>query len=382
MNLPSGKRRKLLIVVTEDWYFVSHRLGLAKAAQRSGFDVGVATRLDSFSDVLLKSGLHIIPLKKLSRESRNPFREMASLVELFNIYRAWRPDIVHHVTFKPVIYGTIAALLVGNIFRVNALAGLGFIFSSKSFKAFFLRQLVRPLLALLLRGSRSRVILQNNDDVSRLMEIGVRESAIRLIRGAGVNLNTYAIDTVRSHPPIVMLASRLIWDKGIGDFVHLARIIKKEQKLVRFVLVGDSDSANPAAIPRSQLEEWHESGDIERWGYRADMPEVYRMATVVCLPSTYGEGIPKTLIEAAACGKPLVSYDVPGCREIVLDGHNGFLAKPADLLAMVEALRVLLSNEELRITMGDKSRKLVETEFSDTLVYDMTISVYREGSSQ
>ena len=381
MNLPSEKRQKLLIVVTEDWYFVSHRLGLAKAAQRSGFDVGVAIRLGSFSDVLLKSGLHIIPLKKLSRESRNPFREMAAVMELFNIYRTWRPDIVHHVTFKPVIYGTIAALLAGNIFRINALAGLGFVFSSKSFKASLLRKFVKPLLTLLLRGSRSLVILQNRDDVSLLMRIGVRESAIRLIRGAGVNLDVYTTDTVSSYPPIVMLASRLIWDKGVGDFVRIARIIKKEQKFVRFVLVGDSDSANPSAVPRSQLEEWHESGDIEWWGYREDMPEVYRMATVVCLPSTYGEGIPKTLIEAAACGKPLVSYDVPGCREIVLDGYNGFLVKPDDLLAMVEALRVLLSNEGLRSTMGVRSRKLAETDFSDTLVYDQTLAVYREGSS-
>jgi glycosyltransferase involved in cell wall biosynthesis len=369
---------KLLFVVAEDWYFVSHRLSLAQAAARAGFDVAVATRVGPEAAVLAASGLRIFPLQRFERAGRNPWREMNAIVELFRIYRSWRPDVVHHVALKPVIYGSIAAYLTGVTARVNALAGLGFIFSSTSIRARLLRLVVRPLLAGVLRGERCRVILQNPDDVTVMSHAGIAPKTIRLIKGAGVDPLRFDVRPEPLGPPLVILAGRLLWDKGIGDFVKVAQELRKAGIEARFALVGDSDPANPAAVSIRQLETWHKSGDIEWWGRQKNMPEVFSMATIVCLPSTYGEGVPKVLIEAAACGKPLVAYDVPGCREIVRDGYNGALLPPGDLNGLGAAIRRLLADAELRAAMGQRSRQLAVGEFSDASVHARTLEVYGE----
>ncbi len=369
---------KLLFVVTEDWYFVSHRLRLAQAAVKEGFVVAVATHVRNVEAVLTISGLRVFPLKQLKRTGCNPLNEIQAIAELFSIYRVWCPDIVHHVALKPIIYGSIAALLAGVRARVNALAGLGFIFSSKSMKARLFRYLIQPLLVVSLRGKLCRVILQNPDDVKVLKRIGVSKEMIRLIKGAGVDLKRFDVKSTQTVRPLVVLAARLLWDKGVGDFVKVSRALRDLKVDARFVLVGDTDSANPSAVPKWQLEAWHQAGDIEWWGYRSDMPEVFGAASIVCLPSTYGEGIPKALIEAAACGKPLVAYDVPGCREIVRDGENGLLLPPGDVLGVTAAVKKLLEDAELRASMGGKSRQMVVDEFSDTIVHAGTLRVYRE----
>lgn len=369
---------RLLFVITEDWYFVSHRLRLAQAAAQNGFDVAVATHVSDEETALAASGLTVFQLQKLKRTGCNPLHEIQAIAELFIIYRTWRPDIVHHVAFKPIIYGSIAGMLAGVRARVNALAGLGFIFSSKSIKAKLFRYLIQPLLVVVLRGTFCRVILQNPDDVKVLTSIGVSKEVIRLIKGAGVDLERFNVHSTHFVRPVVILAARLLWDKGVGDFVKVSQALRGENVDARFVLVGDSDTANPSAVPRQQLETWHHSGDVEWWGRRSDMPEVFSAATIVCLPSTYGEGIPKVLIEAAACGKPLVAYDVPGCREIVRDGENGILVPSGDVLGMAAAVKTLLEDAELRASMGRKSRKMAVSEFSDAIVNSATLDVYRE----
>jgi glycosyltransferase involved in cell wall biosynthesis len=328
--------------------------------------------------ILAVSGLKVFPLKKLKRTGCHPWCEIQAIAELSSIYKVWRPDIVHHVALKPIIYGSIAALLAGVRVRVNALAGLGFIFSTKSMKAKLLRYLIQPLLVVSLRGALCKVILQNPDDVKVLTGIGVPREAIRLIKGAGVDLKRFDVQSTQIVRPVVILAARLLWDKGVGDFVKVSRVLRDLKVDARFVLVGDSDLANPSAVPRWQLEAWHQAGDIEWWGHRSDMPEVFGAATIVCLPSTYGEGIPKVLIEAAACGKPLVAYDVPGCREIVRDGENGILVPPGDVIGVVAAVKRLLEDAELRASMGGKSRQMVVDEFSDAIVHAGTLRVYRE----
>lgn len=374
-----GRKPRLMFVVTEDWYFVSHRLDLARAAARAGFDVAVATRVGRAAAPLASSGLEVVPLSRMSRIGRNPWREMRAIGELLGIYRSWRPDIVHHVALKPVIYGSIAARLAGVPTKVNALAGLGFIFSSASPRARLLRLLIRPLLAFVLRGGRGRVILQNPDDIAALSGAGlVAPETVRLIKGAGVDTVRFPAMPFPPGRPLVVLASRMLWNKGVGDFVALARMSRAAGVDARFALVGESDAGNPAAVPERQLEEWRRSGDVEWWGRRDDMPEVFGMASLVCLPSTYGEGVPKALIEAASCGRPVVAYDVPGCREIVRDGENGFLLTPGDVAGMAAVVARLLADADLRADMGRKSRAIACDEFSDVVVHARTLEVYRE----
>jgi glycosyltransferase involved in cell wall biosynthesis len=374
-----GDRPRLLFVVTEDWYFVSHRLGLAMTAARAGYEVAVATRLGREAGRLASSGLTVIPLTQMSRGGGNPWREIRAIVELVRVYRAWRPDIVHHVAFKPVIYGGIAASLAGVRVRVNALAGLGFMFSSASARARLFRLLARPLLAFVLRGGHGRVILQNPDDFSALSSSGVIDRAdVRLIRGAGVDTERFAAVPLPPGRPVVVLASRMLWSKGVGDFVAAARSLRAAGVDACFALVGESDAGNPAAVPEYQLEEWRRSGDVEWWGRRDDMPQVFGAAAIVCLPSTYGEGVPKALIEAASCGRPLVAYDVPGSREIVRDGQNGILVPPGDVVAFAAAVGRLLADAALRAAMGERARQIALGEFSDAIVQAATLDVYRE----
>jgi glycosyltransferase involved in cell wall biosynthesis len=369
---------KLLFVATEDWYFVSHRLSLAQAAARAGFDVAVATRVGPEAGGLAASGLRVFPLCQLERAGKKPWRELRAIAELYGIYRDWRPDLVHHVALKPVLYGSIAAYLAGVRAKINALAGLGYVFSSASAKARLLRKFIRPLLTLVLRGKGCRVILQNPDDVKVLAGLGVAQGRIRLIKGAGVDPVRFDVRPVNTERPRVILAARMLWDKGVADFVEVARALRAAKVDATFVLVGDTDPANPSAVPRHQLEAWNEVGDIEWWGRRSDMPEVLGMATIVCLLSTYGEGVPKVLIEAASCGKPLVAYDVPGCREIVHDGENGVLLPAGDVAGVAAALQRLIGDPELRAAMGRLSRELAVGEFSEAVVHARTLDVYRE----
>lgn len=370
---------KLLFLVTEDWYFCSHRLPLARAAQAAGYEVVVATRVGRHGAAIAAEGFKLIPIG-LRRSSHNPFREVQAITEILAIYRRERPDIVHHVALKPVLYGTLAARMARVPAVVNALAGMGFVFSSATLKARLLRPLVVGALRWLLGARNSLLILQNPDDCKMLVDSGVVEvRRMRLIRGSGVDLGSFLPTHETGGTPLVMLPSRMLWDKGVMEFVAAARLLRERGAMARFILVGDSDSENSAAIPDSQLEVWHQSGVIEWWGRCENMPEVLAQAHIVCLPS-YREGLPKVLLEAAACGRPLVATDVPGCREIVIDGSNGLLVPPRDAGALAAAIGRLLDAPELRAKMGKRGRVLVETGFSVDQVVRQTLAVYRELS--
>lgn len=372
---------KLLFLVTEDWYFCSHRLPLARAAQAAGYEVVVATRVGRHGEAIVAEGFKLIPIG-LRRSSHNPLHEMQAIAEILAIYRRERPDIVHHVALKPVLYGTLAARMARVPAVVNALAGMGFVFSSTTLKARLLRPLVVGAFRRLLDARNSLLILQNPDDRKLLVDRGVvGAQRTRLIRGSGVDIGSFTPTPEPAGTPVVMLPARMLRDKGVVEFVEAARLLRAHGVEARFILVGDSDSENSAAIPDAQLEAWHEDGVIEWWGRCEDMPEVLAHAHIVCLPS-YREGLPKVLLEAAACGRALVATAVPGCREIVIDGHNGLLVPPRDAEALALAIGRLLDAPELRAKMGKHSRELVEAEFSVDLVVRQTLAVYRELSMQ
>lgn len=371
---------KLLFLVTEDWYFCSHRLPLARAARAAGFEVVVATRVNEARHraAIEAEGMRLIPLG-LRRGGHNPLHELAAIGEIARIYRRERPDIVHHVALKPVLYGSLAARLSGVPAVVNALAGMGFIFSSETRKARLLRPFVARAFRLLLNAGRSVLILQNPDDRQMLVAQGVVAAArVRLIRGSGVDIRRFApTPEPVGVPPLVILPSRLLWDKGVGEFVAAARLLQSQGVAARCALVGDSDPENSAAIPDAQLAEWAASGVVEWWGRRDDMPQVFAQANIVCLPS-YREGLPKVLLEAAACARALVATDVPGCREIVIDGHNGLLAPLRDVAGLAAAIRRLVEDAALRAELGRRGRALVEAELAEERVIEQTLAVYRE----
>lgn len=368
---------KLLFFITEDWYFYSHRLPLARAAIKAGFEVLLLANVQSHGDVIRSEGIRIIPLA-LQRRSTNPLRELKTLFQIVKTYRAERPDIVHHVAIKPVLYGSIAAYLAGIPRVVNALAGMGYLFISDSFKASALRLGIKRLFQIFLNKNKSRLVLQNPDDVDMFVKNGiVEEDRIRLIRGSGVDVSIFSPTPESPQPVTVILSARILYDKGIAEFVEAANILLQQGCMARFILVGNLDPENPATISKEQIYRWQGEQKVEWWGHQSNMPTVLAQAHIVCLPS-YREGLPKALLEAAACGRPIVTTDVPGCREIVKDGINGFLVPARDSLSLAEALRRLIENKELREQMGARGREMVLNEFSEQKVVAETLSVYQE----
>jgi len=370
-----SKRKKIIFFVTEDWYFFSHRLPLAVAAKEAGYDVSVITRVKKLGDEIKKSGIKVIPLT-LSRRGKNVFKELNVLWQLIKIYKNEKPDIVHHVALKPVLYGSAIAHLLKVPYVVNALPGLGILFSSLDYKYKFIRPLVLFLIRVFGNRKNCRMILQNPDDVELIRRKAMADSRICLIRGSGVDTNKYQMKKEVSGDIMVILASRLLWEKGVGEFVSAAKQINKKNIAVRFVLVGRSDYHNPSSIPEKQLKEWHEQGIVEWWGLRSKMENIFTQSHIVCLPTMYREGVPKVLIEAASCGKPIITTDSPGCREIVQDGINGILVPTKDSKALEKAILKLVKSPNLRETMGKKGRDLVLREFSLEIVNKETLSVY------
>jgi len=287
------------------------------------------------------------------------------------------------VALKPVVYGSFAALFARHsTFEsrspvvINAITGLGSVFTSTSLTARTLRFLVIALIRFFLHRKSSHVILQNRDDMEMLVSEGyLSPGQVSLIRGSGVDTEMFRLHPEAEGPPVVMLVARMLRDKGVEEFVEAARQLCKEGIQARFVLVGDIDTENPSTVTRKMLEQWQKGGFIEWWGRRDNMPEVYHQAHVVCLPS-YREGLPKTLLEAAACGRPIVATDVPGCREIVVDGENGLLVPVKDAGALANALKRLIDGLELRKQMGSRGRALVEREFSEGKIVRETLELY------
>ena len=368
---------KILYVVTEDWYFLSHRLPLALRAIEDGYEVVIATRISKYRDFFEQKGMRVVNLRYMRRSSLNPLLELVALFELCWIFLKERPDLVHLVALKPVIYGSLASRIIGVRCKVYALGGLGFIFSSKNRIAKILRPVLVWLFGFIFNEKGSILILQNLDDYS-LMEGLARVKArnLRLIPSAGVDMDQYLPSEIPEGTPIVMLASRLLWDKGVGEFVSAAKILHEQGVSCRFVLVGAPDPENPHSVPMEQIEEWKKSGVIEWWGRCDDMSAVLSQASVVCLPSYYGEGIPKVLVEAMACARPIITTKMPGCRELVRSDKNGFLVNPRDPAALANALALILSNKSLCQKMGWEGRKIAVSEYSLLQVVGDTFRLY------
>jgi len=370
-------KSRILFFITEDWYFWSHRLPIARAARDAGFEVLIATRVGQHKARIEKEGFKLIPIG-LARKSRNIFKEFLSLFEIVKIYRREKPDIVHHVAVKPVLYGAWAARISGISSVVNALAGLGFIFVAQGLKASIFKKLIIIAYRTAFSAKNTIGIFQNPEDLTSFVDAGIlkSEKAV-LIRGSGVDTSQFISLPEPICIPTIVLASRMLWDKGVADFVEAARILQKDGIKCRMALVGNPDPENPASLTEETLRGWHSERIVEWWGYKDDMPEVLSKAHIIALPTTYGEGVPKILIEAASCGRPIVATDVPGCREIVRHNENGFLVPPRDPKSLADALRILIKDTKLRAKMGRRGREIVEAEFSEDIVVKQTMEVYK-----
>lgn len=368
---------KLLFVDNSTRTFVSHRLALAKAVREAGFEVVVVTPPGPESVEILTAGFDFHPIP-LSRRSTNPFKEVGAVASLCHLYRTLRPDVVHHLRIKPVLYGGIAARLTRVPAVVNTLTGLGFLFLAEGAEAAIRRSLVKYGLRQALHHENQRTIFQNPDDRTEFLEEGiVSEPKTVLIKGAGVDVAVFKPALESEGPPLVVLPSRMLWHKGVGEFVAAARTLRTTGVSARFALVGDTDIGNPAAVPRAQLETWRDSGTVEWWGWRDDMSRVLGQAHVVCLPS-YREGMPKVLIEAAATGRPIVTTETAGCREAVRDGQNGLLVPVRDIKSLATALRALIEDPDLRARLGARGREIAVREFSEAVIISQTLSIYRD----
>ena len=375
----------LLYLVTEDWYFWSHRLPIARAGRAAGWEVLVATRVAKHGERIRREGFRLIPIG-LRRRSLAPWREVAAIAELARLYRRERPDLVHHVAMKPVLYGSLAAALAGVPAVVNALAGMGYVFTSSEVKARLLRPLIRTAFRWLLDRPNSRLILQNPDDIAAMTGAAmtgatvagaaVAAERVALIRGSGVDIQIFRPREEPGGTPVAVMVSRMLWDKGVGELVEAARLLRRREVPLRVVLVGPPDPDNPASIPERQLRDWDAAGDVAWWGERSDIAEIWAKGQIAVLPS-HREGLPKSLLEAAACGRPMVAADVSGCREIVKDGVTGLLVPPGDAGGLADALERLARDPDLRRRLGAAARDLVEREFSEEAVVAQTLALYR-----
>jgi len=368
----------VLFFVTEDWYFCSHRLHLAIAAKQAGYDVTVVTCVSLHGEIIKHAGLRLIPVQ-LSRGGINPWKEFCSVSELIRLYRQVRPDIVHQVALKPVLYGSIAARLSGVRHIVNALTGLGFVFSSSRTMASLLRPCLRFALRRLLNQPKSRMIVQNPDDYRMLVgERLILEGRVALIRGSGVDIDCFTPMVEPANVPIVFtFVGRMLQDKGVEEFVDAVKLLRQQGEQLKAVLVGQPDQENPGTLSETQIQAWHSGGHVEWWGQRNDIPNVWAQSHVAVLPS-YREGLPKSLLEAAACARPLISCDVPGCREIVHHKENGLLVPARNVNALADAMRTLLHDQNMRQRMGKMGRLMVENDLSNACVAEQTLRLYRE----
>lgn len=375
MSCPRSQNKLILFVVNDPGFFLSHRLPLALVARDRGYQVCVATPLGDGVDQIKAHGLQYRRVS-LSRSGANPLAELRTIWNLYRLYQELQPLIVHHVTIKPVLYGTLAARLAKVSAVVNAISGLGFVFLARGWFSAMARSAVLTSYRWLFSRKRLWVIVQNRDDYDYLLEKEcLSQDKIELIRGSGVDIGTFEMLEEKDGLPLVVLPGRMLWDKGVGEFVEAAEQLHQMGIEARFALVGGIDPNNPESVPAKHLAEWAREGDVEWWGNRQDMPVIYRDAHIVCLPS-YREGLPKVLLEAAASGRAIVTTDVPGCREAVVEGVNGLLVPARESGPLAAALQRLISDPALRQSMGQKGRAMAEMEFSIEQVIERHLDIY------
>jgi glycosyltransferase involved in cell wall biosynthesis len=374
--------RKLLFIVNADWAFLSHRLPIAESAIENGYEVHIITPITRSPEIFSSSGLIVHPLY-LNRKSFNPFSNFKSFLQMYSLIKRIDPDILHVVTIKPILLGGIAARLLQVPGLVIAISGLGFVYISKNFFSKIIRKFITLLYKFIFSHPNIHVIFQNKDDltlITKITKLSLKKTS--LIPGSGVLLKDYpACPLPHSDKYLVVMAARLLVDKGVREFANAARQLHDAGYQPRFILVGDYDPGNPANISKKEVEQWVSEGILEYWGYQNDIPSLLARSYMVVLPS-YREGLPKILIEAAACARAVITTDVPGCREAIDPNITGILVPPRDSYTLALAIKQLLDDHSLCEKMGLAGRKRAETCFDIKQVIGKHIAIYAALAQQ
>lgn len=366
-----------VFLVNNPCYFVSHRMSIGLTLIAQGYEVHVIAPGECPVE-LSKAGF-IYHSVEMSRKGMNPFAEVTTILALRRLFKQIQPDLVHLVTIKPYLYGGIAARLAGVPAVVSAVAGLGILFSGQGFKNKVLRSILYPLYRFSFGHKNQAAIFQNPNDRDLLVNWGVLDfNKAQLIRGAGADLSVYPYLPEPEGVPVISFAARLLKDKGVIEFVEASRILKTRGVETRFWLIGDPDPGNSNTVTQAQLDEWQQVGLVECLGYRTDIANLFSQSNIVTLPSYYGEGLPKVLIEAAACGRAVVTTDHPGCRDAIEPNLTGVLVPVRNAEALADAIQYLIENPEKRKAMAKAGRELAEKEFAIEKVVDAHLKIYNE----
>ena len=371
--MPPRPKSLIVYLVSEDWYFLSHRLPMARAARDAGYEVHVATHLNGEGGKIEAEGFHLHPLD-WRRGSFNPFDLVSIVKQVRALYRQLQPDLVHHVALQPSIIGSLAAR--GMVFpQLNALAGLGFGFTSATVKG----QVVRPVLSVLLRSLFKRpqaaVLVQNPDDRAAMASLGIAPDRIFTIPGSGVDTERLKPLPEPAEPVTAGFVGRLLDDKGVRTLVDAHDLLTRRGENIRLLLAGDRDPANPTSIDEREIESWKARPGVKVLGFVDDITRVWAQAHIAVLPSRR-EGLPKSLLEAAACGRAIVAADVPGCREIARPGVNALLVPADDAALLADAITTLARDPQLRHSFAAAGRQLAENEFASALIGRQILAVY------
>lgn len=374
----NNERRTLLYFVNVDWFFISHRLPIALKALQQGFHVVIACRFTTHREQLESMGFETYEIP-FSRSGVGLFSEMKTLLNVRQVISLTRPDIIHSITIKPVIYsGLMRKTLFRKSAMVSAISGLGYVFTSPTLRARLIKLTVSLLYKISLSGKRKIVIFQNISDESILSNIvGLTRDDKVLIKGSGADLNVYNYKPEMEECSVkVSMACRLLKDKGVYEYIEAAKLVKEKYPDVDFLLIGTPDIENPNSVMIHEIEKWANDGVVKYLGHRTDIAEIFSQSNIVCLPSFYGEGVPKVLIEAAACGRAIVTTNNPGCRDAIIHGQTGLCVPIKNSQALAGAIISLIEQPELRRKMGIAARDFAEQEFDVNSVVDKHMSIY------
>ncbi len=375
-----GRSPRLLFVANISFSFIHNRLALAQAAQAAGYEVHLATRVWRAEDRerIQKAGMQLHPIE-IGRGDSGLFYDLRSLWYLHRLYRSLQPDLVHHLAMKPIVFGGLAARFSGVRMVVQAFTGLGYAFTGGTVFSALRRILVILALRVGCRRAGTIAILQNRADVEELIAERViqREQAV-LIRGSGVAVDEIGVRPEPAGVVRVVLPPRMLREKGVEEFVRAAEQLHASGVSAEFLLAGDTDPSTPGGLSLEQLNDWTRSGIVKYLGFVQDIPHLFSSCHIICLPSYYREGFPKSLVEAAACGRAIVTTDWPGCRDVVQDGVNGLLVPIRDVPSLAVALKRLIDNADLRQRFGAAGRELAASEFDLNIVIEQTLEVYEK----
>ncbi|MCF2918007.1 glycosyltransferase family 4 protein [Pseudoalteromonas sp. Cn5-37] len=371
-------KKHLLFVVNVDWFFISHRLPIAKKALEKGYKVTIACRFTEHKNELYAMGFSVVDIP-FSRSGGGVNAELNTIKVIKRVIDDVEPSLIHAITIKPVLYTGLALKTVNkDIPFIAAISGLGYVFTANTLRAKVTKLIASVFYKIALSQKFKTVIFQNTSDEAILTRVAKLNSTDKtLIKGSGADLSVYRFEPENLAPPLkVAMACRLLKEKGVYQYIEAARLVKKTHFDVEFLLIGTPDLENPNSVMQTEIDSWVKEGVINYLGHRNDIPDVFSSSSIVCLPSFYGEGVPKVLIEAAACGRAIVTTDNPGCRDAIIEGETGLAVPVRDSEKLAEALICLIEDTKLRSNMGLKARKFAEQEFDVNSVVDKHLEIY------